>query len=206
MTGGKKNNCGINSTFYTLFEIELTMKTKRTDPHKIHESGRPGKQKAVDKAPGNRNEKKVETDSANEPMTLPEKYLRVKKSALPQAGKGLFTTKPIKKGTRIVEYKGKITTWKEVNHEEGSNPYIFYVKRDHVIDAKPFPKAKARFANDARGFRKIKGLVNNAKYVEEGLRVFIEAKKDIPPGSEILVDYGKEYWDIIKENTRLSSG
>jgi SET domain-containing protein len=137
-------------------------------------------------------------------MIFPGKYLRIKKSVLPNAGKGLFTTKLIKKGTLIAEYKGRITTWNKVNHEEGINPYIFYVKRNHVIDARPYKKAKARFANDARGLKKIKGIVNNAKYVEEGLRVFIEAKKDIPAGAEILVDYGKEYWDIINHNRKLS--
>ena len=135
-------------------------------------------------------------------MIFPEKYLRVKKSVLPQAGKGLFTTKPIKKGTRIVEYKGRIKTWKDASREDVENPYIFYVKRDHVIDAKPYKKAKARFANDAKGLKKIKGVVNNAKYVEDGLRVFLEAKMDIPAGAEILVDYGKEYWDVMKENQK----
>ena len=138
-------------------------------------------------------------------MMAPEKYLRVKRSVLPGAGKGLFTTKPIKKGARIAEYKGKITTWKDVNQQEGSNPYIYYVKRNHMIDAKPYRKAKARFANDASGFKKIKGLVNNAQYLEDGLRVFIEARKNIPAGSEILVDYGKEYWDIMKYNSSLAS-
>jgi SET domain-containing protein len=133
-------------------------------------------------------------------MTFPEKYLQVRKSLLPKAGKGLFTLKPIRKGTRIIEYKGRIKTWKEASAEDGSNPYIFYVKRDHVIDAKPYRKAKARFANDARGLKKIKGLVNNAQYVEDGLRVFIEAKQDIPAGAEILVGYGKEYWDTMKKN------
>jgi hypothetical protein len=30
--------------------------------------------------------------------------------------------------------------------------------------------------------------------------VFIFAMRDIPAGSELLVGYGKEYWDIMKEN------
>ena len=103
-----------------------------------------------------------------------------------------------------MEYKGRVTTWKEVNHKEGTKPYIFHVKRDHVIDARPYQKAKGRFANDARGLKKIKGIVNNAMYVEDGLRVFIEAKKNIPAGSEILVDYGKDYWDAIKFNEKIN--
>lgn len=137
-------------------------------------------------------------------MALLEKHLEIKRSLLPDAGKGLFTRKPIPKGTRIVEYKGKITTWKEVDHKRGDNRYIYYVKKDHVIDAGSYNKAKARYANDARGLKKVTGLVNNAQYVEDGLRVFIEAKKDIPPNTEILVDYGKEYWDTIRYNKKLS--
>ena len=131
-------------------------------------------------------------------MALLEKYLKVKRSTLPGAGKGLFTTKFIPKGTRIVEYKGKISSWKDADHQNGGNGYIYYVKRYHVIDALPRPKALARYANDARGMTKIKGITNNSDYVEDGLRVFIESKKDIPANSEILVAYGKEYWDVIK--------
>lgn len=131
-------------------------------------------------------------------MALLEKQLRVKRSTLPGAGKGLFTTKFIPKGTRIVEYKGKITSWKEADTQGGGNGYIYYVKRYHVIDALPRPKALARYANDAQGMMRVKGIINNSDYVEDGLRVYIESKKDIPANSEIFVGYGKEYWDVIK--------
>ena len=70
-------------------------------------------------------------------MALLEKQLRIKRSTLPGAGKGLFTTKFIPKGTRIVEYKGKITSWKDADTQDGGNGYIYYVKRYHVIDALP---------------------------------------------------------------------
>jgi hypothetical protein len=131
-------------------------------------------------------------------MALLEKHLRIKHSLLPGAGKGLFTTKFIPKGTRIVEYKGRISSWKEADHQNGGNGYIYYVKRDHVIDALPRPKALARYANDAQGMIKVKGVTNNSDYVEDGLRVYIESKKDIPANTEIFVGYGKEYWDVIK--------
>jgi SET domain-containing protein len=135
-------------------------------------------------------------------MVLLEDQLLVKKSKLPGAGKGLFTKKFIAKGTKIVEYKGRISTWKEVDHQKGENGYIFYVKRDHVIDAAPYKKALARFANDARGINKVKGITNNSEYKEFGLRVFIVAIKDIPAGNEILVDYGKDYWKVIRYNRK----
>lgn len=135
-------------------------------------------------------------------MALLEKQLIVKESTLAGAGKGLFTNVFIPKGTRIIEYKGKITTWKEVDHQNGTNYYIFFVTKKHVIDGRPFEKEKARFINDARGLTRVKGISNNSEYVEDGLRIFVEAKKNIPAGSEIFVDYGKEYWDIVKENAK----
>ena len=135
-------------------------------------------------------------------MAILEKQLRIRRSTLPGAGKGLFTTKFIPKGTRIVEYKGKITSWKDADTRDGGNGYIYYVKRYHVIDALPRPKALARYANDAHGMIRVKGITNNSDYVEYGLKVYIESKKDIPANSEIFVGYGKEYWDVIKAYKR----
>jgi len=136
-------------------------------------------------------------------MALLEKHLVIKKSKIPGSGKGLFTKVQIPKGTIIVEYKGKASTWKEVAHDEGRNGYIYYVKRSYVIDASGRKKELGRYANDAQGLARIKGLRNNSEYVSEGLRVFIQAKENIPAGSEILVAYGLEYWSIIKYNKRL---
>ena len=137
-------------------------------------------------------------------MALLEKQLVVKPSSLPNSGKGLFTKKFIAKGTRIVEYKGKKTTWKNVNIDEGRNGYIYYINRNHVIDASLNKnKNLARYANDAKGSKKIETLANNCRYVQDSkLRVYIESKKDIPANSEILVGYGKQYWDIIMENKK----
>ncbi|HEY0656704.1 MAG TPA: SET domain-containing protein-lysine N-methyltransferase [Chryseosolibacter sp.] len=136
-------------------------------------------------------------------MALLEKQLFVKKSTIPNSGKGLFTRKFIPKGTRIVEYKGRISKWKDVKDEDGKNGYIFFVNRNHVINALPVKSALARYANDANGLSRIKGINNNCDYVSEGLKAYIESKKDIPAGSEIFVDYGKDYWKVIRENMKL---
>jgi SET domain-containing protein len=138
-------------------------------------------------------------------MALLEKNLVVKKSTLPGAGKGLFTKKIIPKGARIAEYKGKISTWKEVDHHDGLNAYIFYINRNHVIDGSKHKKVFARFANDAKGSEKRTGLINNCKYVVDGLRVFLESKKEISANEEILAGYGKEYWDIIMVNKKKAA-
>ena len=136
-------------------------------------------------------------------MALLEKQLYVKKSGIPGAGKGLFTKDFIPKGSRIVEYKGKRTTWKEVKDDDGKNGYIFYINRNNVIDALPATKTFARYANDARGMVRIKGILNNSDYIIDGHKVYIEAVKDIPPKSEILVDYGREYWQVIRANLKI---
>jgi SET domain-containing protein len=128
---------------------------------------------------------------------LSKKKLVIKRSRLPGAGKGLFTTVPIARGTCIVEYKGKITNWKEADHLNGRNRYLFYVNKDHVIDARRNKRLLARYANDAKGPRKEKGLLNNSTYEVDGDKVFIKAMKNIPADAEILVGYGKEYWDVI---------
>ena len=112
----------------------------------------------------------------------------------------MYTKKPIAKGERIVEYKGKVITWAEAKQQKGINGYLFYITRNHVIDAWTYMKALARYANDARGFAKVKGLTNNAEYVVDKGKAYIDAKRKIEKGEEILVAYGKEYWDNLKHD------
>jgi SET domain-containing protein len=137
-------------------------------------------------------------------MAFLSRQLFIKASSIPLSGKGLFTKKFIPKGTRIIEYKGKLTSWKEVDHRNWSNGYIFYIDRNRVVDASTYKKALGRFANDARGLGRIKGLRNNAEYKAEGNKVYIDATRDIPAGAEILVDYGREYWQVIRHNQKVS--
>jgi len=135
-------------------------------------------------------------------MALLEKHLFVEESTIPGAGKGLFTNIDIPKGTRIVEYKGRRTTWKDVKNDS-TNYYIYTINRNNVIDAQKTMSALARYANDAKGFTRVKGITNNCVYVNEGNRAFIEAMKNISAGSEIFVDYTQEYWKVMKENMRV---
>jgi SET domain-containing protein len=139
----------------------------------------------------------------NSCMALFDKHLYVKKSSIPNSGKGLFTKKTIPKGARIVEYKGVISSWKDVKDEDGKNGYIFFVNRKHVINALPTLKALARYANDANGLTRVKGLTNNAEYETEGTKAYILAKREIPAKSEIFVDYGNDYWKVIRTNIKL---
>lgn len=132
---------------------------------------------------------------------FPEKYLYVKPSQLPGCGKGLFTKKFIPKGTLIVEYKGKVKTWKEIKEDSKKRyiyEYMYAINGNKYIDASRSYKAIARYANDAMGLKRVEGLKNNSIYTDDGSKAYIKAVKDIPAGSEILVRYGKEYWDVKK--------
>ncbi|MBL7862831.1 MAG: SET domain-containing protein [Cyclobacteriaceae bacterium] len=131
-------------------------------------------------------------------MAIHEKYLVVKQSSLPRAGKGLFTAIPIKKGSRIVEYKGRIERWKDVKDQDGHNGYLMYINKNVVINALSAKNTKGRFANDARGMSRVRGVSNNSLYVSVGSRCYIEATRDIEKGEEILVNYGKPYWDLVR--------
>lgn len=132
-------------------------------------------------------------------MAYLEKFLLVKKSLLPNAGKGLFIKTAIDKGTRIVEYKGKKRKWKDVKHLDGYNGYLMYITRNAVIDALPAVHTLGRYANDAQGLSKVKELRNNCEYVSEGNRCYIEAKRPVDKGEELLVGYGKEFWQLQRK-------
>ena len=136
-------------------------------------------------------------------MPYKKQLLYISQSIIPGAGKGLFTRETIKKGTRIIEYKGRIRTWKEVNEGAVFKGYVFYINDDHVIDGKTYKKSLARYANDAKGLTKQKDISNNSEYTEEDGKVYIDAIKNIPAGGEIYVAYGKDYWDVIKKNMKL---
>jgi SET domain-containing protein len=130
--------------------------------------------------------------------------LIVKESQLPKAGKGLFTTKPIKKDARIIEYKGEIIDWKEYSKrvKEDKDGYLFFINNKRCIDAFSTPQYKARYANDAAGLSRVKNLKNNSSYEVIGNKCFIVAERDIAAGEEIFVNYTKEYWDCIRYNIK----
>lgn len=135
---------------------------------------------------------------------MPSMALLVKHSKLPGAGKGLFTTKPIRKNEKIVEYLGEIIDWKEYEKrvKEDKDGYLFYINKKRCIDAYNTPQYKARYANDAAGLYRVKGLKNNAVYEIFEDKCYIVATRDIKAGEEIFVSYSKDYWDCIRYNIK----
>jgi uncharacterized protein len=130
--------------------------------------------------------------------------LIVKKSKLPGAGKGLFTTKAIRKESKIIEYRGEIIGYNEYRRRARNevDQYLFFVRMEISIDAMHTFQYKARYANDAAGITRVKGLRNNSEYIIFGDKCFIVASRNIKAGEEVLVDYTKPYWDYMRKRIR----
>ena len=130
--------------------------------------------------------------------------LYVKKSKLPNAGKGLWTNTEIKKGEVVTEYEGEKITWKEClkrnENQKGFGAYYFYVNSKNCVDAQYTLWVLARYANDAAGFGRAEGIRNNCKYEVRKGKPYIVATRNLKPGDEVFVSYGKEYWDAIRES------
>lgn len=131
--------------------------------------------------------------------------LIIKRSKLPGAGKGLYTTRAIRKESRIIEYRGEIIGYKEYRRRarRQEDHYLFYLRRELCIDALHTPQYKARYANDAAGITRLKGVRNNSDYVIYGDKCFIVASRDIKAGEEIFVNYTKPYWDCMRKRAKI---
>jgi hypothetical protein len=101
-------------------------------------------------------------------------------------GLGVFAAKPIPKGARIIEYVGERVSHDEADrrYEEkdanDSHTFLFIVDKKTVIDA-------GVDGNDARFFNH--SCDPNCESTVEKRRVFIEAMRDIEPGTELTYDY-----------------
>ena len=130
--------------------------------------------------------------------------LIIKRSRLPGAGKGLYTTKAIRKESKIIEYRGEIIGYKEYRRRarKEEDHYLFYLRRELCIDAMHTPQYKARYANDAAGITRMKGVRNNSDYIIFGDKCFIVASRNIKAGEEIYVNYTKPYWDCMRKRVK----
>ncbi len=135
-------------------------------------------------------------------MAFLEKFLYLKKSKLRGAGKGLFTRVDIPKRTRIVEYKGRLQAWKDVKDEDGYNHYLFKLNSRAAVNALNYKKTFGRYANDARGFVRVEGLRNNSEYETKGNKVYIDAVRNIKKNEEIFVEYGGNFWALLRKIER----
>ena len=111
------------------------------------------------------------------------KLYKIKKSKIDK--KGLYANQDIKKGTRIIEYKGKIISIKESE----SNPkfdnekaiYLFNVNKKYDLDG-DYKFNTARLINHS--------CEPNCEVFGSGLKIWVYAMRNIKKGEELSYDYG----------------
>lgn len=104
-----------------------------------------------------------------------------------KTGLGLFATKPIKKGTRIIRYFGPILDSRIPEQDEIENKYLFELNGRWTIDGS-VRKNLARYINHSCR----PNAESDVRPRER--KVFIRAIRNIEPGDEINYDYGTDYF------------
>src|SRR3954447_9324257 len=118
------------------------------------------------------------------PAISPRKPYRVGRS---RTGLGLFATKPISKGAKIVRYFGPLLDSKKKKDDAIENKYLFELTNRWTIDGS-VRKNVARYINHACRPNAESDVKPRKR------RVYIVAIKNIEPGDEINYDYGTDYF------------
>jgi len=121
------------------------------------------------------------------------KLYKIQKSKIDNLG--LYAAKNIKKGTRVIEYKGKVITRREAEenpkYDNGKAIYLFNLNKKYDLDG-DFKFNTARLINHS--------CDPNCEVDGVGLKLWIYAIKDIKKNEELTYDYGfsfdKDYRDF----------
>ncbi len=111
------------------------------------------------------------------------KLYKIKKSKIDN--NGLYANCYIKKGTRIIEYKGKIISVKKSEEDPKFDNdkaiYLFNINRKYDLDGN-FKFNTARLINHSCN--------PNCEVFGSGMKVWVYAMRDIIKGEELSYDYG----------------
>jgi uncharacterized protein len=126
--------------------------------------------------------------SVSFPLVMPaissNKPYRVGRS---KTGLGLFATKPIKKGAKIIRYFGPLLDSRKKDDDAVENKYLFELNNRWTIDGS-IRENIARYINHACRPNAESDVMPRKR------KVFIRAIKNIEPGEEINYDYGTDYF------------
>ena len=114
------------------------------------------------------------------------KFYKIKKSNIDK--RGLCAAKDIKKGTKIINYIGKIISKKEteenIKFDNKKDIYLFNLNNRYDLDG-DFKFNTARLINHS--------CDPNCEVEGVGLKLWISAIKNIKKGEELTYDYGFSY-------------
>ena len=117
----------------------------------------------------------------------PNPYLEIRESAI--QGKGAFATRNIRKGTRLIEYLGQRISWRTADkryddEKMGRHHTFLFTVDDRICIDGAVNGNDARFLNHS--------CDGNCEAVTDRKRIFIEARRNIKAGDELLYDYQYE--------------
>ncbi len=118
------------------------------------------------------------------PAISSKKPYRVGRS---RTGLGLFATKPIKKGAKIVRYFGPLLDSRKKKDDAVENKYLFELNGRWTIDGSVRENI-ARYINHSCRPNAESDVMPRKR------KVVIRAVKNIEPGEEINYDYGTDYF------------
>ena len=114
------------------------------------------------------------------------KLYKVKKSNIDK--KGLYASKDIKSGVKIIDYVGKLITKKEAEQnskfDNTRDIYLFNINEKYDLDG-DFKWNAARLINHSCN--------PNCEVEGEGLKLWISSLGEIKKGEELTYDYGFGY-------------
>ena len=120
------------------------------------------------------------------------KLYKIKKSKIDK--NGLYASCNIKKGTKIIEYKGKIISVNksktDPKFDNEKAIYLFNINKRFDLDG-DFKFNTARLINHS--------CDPNCEVFGEGLKVWVYAMKDIRKGDELSYDYGFSYDENFRQ-------
>ena len=107
---------------------------------------------------------------------------------------GLSAAKNIKKGQKIIQYKGKKVSLYKVEtdpkYDNEKEIYLFNLNKKYDLDG-DVSFNTARLINHS--------CLNNCDYEGYGLKLWVVAIKDIKKGDELTCDYGFGYYSDYKQ-------
>lgn len=160
------------------------------------------------------NEKKFNSQDQCKEIKKTRSYpFVVKKSSISNAGKGVFTTIPLKKNYLVGEYKGKVYTKKQYNENIDNVQDSMYVlevyktnsHKCYYVDAVDVKTANhTRFINAPNKVKdencKFEYIFSNTPNITNKKKIrtpVVYTTKDIPANTELFVDYGEDYWSAF---------
>ena len=120
------------------------------------------------------------------------KIYKIKKSKIDN--NGLYANRNIKKGTKIIQYRGKLISIKKSEvHPKFDNEkaiYLFNINKKYDLDG-DFKFNIARLINHS--------CEPNCEVIGKGLKIWVFAIRDIKKDEELSYDYGFSYDENYKD-------